>query len=289
MGDRDPNVAREESPNSLRALYGISLEQNGLMGSPDVQLAEIQIASLFASSPPFPVSDLPEDFSSGQYATNRSADSTDAPRRRATTSEGGYARSNPSSSEGVRLGRNGKPLFKARALPKTHVAPDIAPRTTKAAALRAGIVLEKTPNAPRVAPSKAELTKAFLDVPGHKRSETISVASTAPPVIAPRMTKAASLRLAKDQPRPPLRIKSSTSSPASLKGRPKTADGPRKNTFEGIPGHKRSETIQVASTGAPTIAPRPNRSATLRATKDAGPPSSFQCMWLTFEIFTFPI
>jgi len=74
MGDRDPGIAREESPNSLRALYGISAEQNGLMGSPDVQMAEIQIASLFASSPPFPVSDLPEELSNGQYATIRSTD-----------------------------------------------------------------------------------------------------------------------------------------------------------------------------------------------------------------------
>jgi len=88
------------------------------------------------------------------------------------------------------------------------------------------------------------------------------------------MTKAASLRLAKDQPRPALRVKSSTSLPSPA--RPKTSDGQRKNTFEGVPGHKRSETIQVASTGAPTIAPRPNRSAILRAAKETGPPSSFQ-------------
>jgi len=60
MGDRDPNVARQESPNSLRALYGTVVEQNALMGSPDSQTAEIQNSSLFASSPPFPTIELPD-------------------------------------------------------------------------------------------------------------------------------------------------------------------------------------------------------------------------------------
>jgi len=47
-------------------------------------------------------------------------------------------------------------------------------------------------------------------------------------------------------------------------------------TFDGVPGHKRRESISVASTAAPTISPRPNKSALLRASKDAAPPSSFQ-------------
>ena len=52
MGNPDPEIARQETPNSLRALYGISREQNGIMGSVDAQQAEIQILSIFASSPP---------------------------------------------------------------------------------------------------------------------------------------------------------------------------------------------------------------------------------------------
>jgi nucleoside diphosphate kinase len=63
MGDADPQLARQVSPNSLRALYGINNEQNAVMGSPDVDSAEIQIASLFVSSPPFPTSALPDDYS----------------------------------------------------------------------------------------------------------------------------------------------------------------------------------------------------------------------------------
>ena len=43
MGDRDPEVARQNAPNSLRALYSISGIQNAVMGSPDDETAEIQI------------------------------------------------------------------------------------------------------------------------------------------------------------------------------------------------------------------------------------------------------
>ena len=61
MGDADPETAKLNSPNSLRALYGLSVEQNAVMGSPDAELAEIQIASLFASSPLFSSADLPAE------------------------------------------------------------------------------------------------------------------------------------------------------------------------------------------------------------------------------------
>jgi len=61
MGDVDPKVARERQPDSLRALYGISTVQNAVTGSPDDETAEIQIASLFAASPPLPVANLPDD------------------------------------------------------------------------------------------------------------------------------------------------------------------------------------------------------------------------------------
>ena len=60
MGDPDPEVARKDTPNSIRALYGISAAQNAVMGSPDPQTAEIHIQSLFASSPPFPTTELPD-------------------------------------------------------------------------------------------------------------------------------------------------------------------------------------------------------------------------------------
>ena len=57
MGDEDPDRARENSPNSLRAIYGTDLDQNAVMGSPNTESAEDQISCLFQSSPPF----LPQD------------------------------------------------------------------------------------------------------------------------------------------------------------------------------------------------------------------------------------
>ncbi|KAJ7644139.1 hypothetical protein FB45DRAFT_1052949 [Roridomyces roridus] len=256
MGDRDPEIARQEAPNSLRALYGISLEKNGLMGSPDIEAAETQILSLFASSPPFSTQELPDD---GRYGSMRSMSSSVLEALRQNTSDEGYAPSNPSTK-----GANGK-AFRARGLPATHASPDIVPRTTRAAALRAGGVVEKGgPSVPRAPLTKEQLAKTFANVPGHKRAESIAVASTAAPTIAPRMTRATALRLGLPLPAPPVR---KTSNPDTLD----------KQTFDGVPGHKRRETISVASVLAPTVAPRLNKSAALRASKDqAAPPSSFQ-------------
>ncbi|KAI0786831.1 hypothetical protein C8Q75DRAFT_720259 [Abortiporus biennis] len=236
MGDPDPEVARQETTNSLRALYGIDSQQNGLMGSPNVEIAEIQIQAIFASSPPFPPTDLPDV---GEDLNLRN---------------GYYATSSANSS-------SGKAGFRARPLPSTHDKPDIVPRMSRAAALRAGVLLEKPKHVPA---SKESIAKTFANVPGHKRAEVIQVASTAPPVVAPRMTRAASLRLGiKPEPKPARRASS-----ANVK-----ADA--KATFDGVPGHKRRESIPVASVKPPTVAPRSNRSASLRLQKESAPPSSF--------------
>lgn len=261
MGDVDPEAAREHQPDSLRALYGLSAVQNAVMGSPDNETAEIQIASLFASSPPFPATDLPDSGSirSVDYSVIQGL-------QESASSEAGYPQStatNPSTVGGTKRSR---PSFKARPLPSTHVKPDIMPRTTKAAALRAGVPVEQKPSGPRRPLTKEALAKTFANVPGHKRAETIVVASTAPPVIAPRMTRAASLRLGQQPPPKPIR---STTSDTAARTRPVT-----QGTFDGVPGHKRRDTISVASTKTPTVAPRTNRSAALRAMKDNTPPPS---------------
>lgn len=260
MGPADPEVALQHKPDSLRALYGTSVAQNAVMGSPDNETAEIQIASLFASSPPFPATDLPD-------GSIRSIDvSVLRALQESASSEVGYPQStatNPSTVGGTKRSR---PSFKARPLPPTHVKPDIVPRTTKAASLRAGVPVEKKLVGPRRPLSKEALARTFANVPGHKRAETIVVASTAPPVIAPRMTRAASLRLGQKPPPKPVRT---TASDTAARTKPLT-----QGTFEGIPGHKRRETISVASTKVPTVAPRTNRSAALRAMKDHTPPSS---------------
>lgn len=260
MGDRDPEFSRQEAPNSLRALYGNSLAQNGLMGAPDTQTAEIQISALFASSPPFPTTELPDD----RYGSMRSVSSSFLSNVQKTVSDEGYARSSGSTVNGsTSKDANGKVLFRARPVPATNDKPDIVPRTTRAAALRAGLAVDKVPAAPRGPVSKERLAQTFANVPGHKRSVTISVASTAAPAIAPRMTRAASLRLGQ-APAPPV-----------IRKRALTNEETQKSTFEGVPGHKRRESIAVASVKAPTVAPRLNKSAALRVQKEQAPPTSF--------------
>ncbi|OJT15252.1 Thioredoxin domain-containing protein 3 -like protein [Trametes pubescens] len=268
MGDPDPEVARKDTPNSIRALYGLSAAQNAVMGSTDAQIAEMQIQAIFASSPPFPTTELPDvghtDYDNVPAGSLRSVSSSVLSALRNGRSDNGYP---ASSTAGTSTNGLGKPAFKARNLPATHAAPDIVPRMSKAAALRAGISYESPKRAP---PTKERLAQTFANVPGHKRSETISVASTAPPAFAPRMTRAASLRLGikpEEKPRRPVTANSDASG---------NAKDP-KHTFDGVPGHKRRESIAVASTRPPAVAPRTNRSAALRQQKDAAPPSSFAC------------
>ncbi|EPQ54611.1 hypothetical protein GLOTRDRAFT_121687 [Gloeophyllum trabeum ATCC 11539] len=261
MGPADPAEAKATAPNSLRALYGLSLEQNGFMGSPDLETAEIQIASLFASSPPFPSTELPDDLASpsSQFASGsvRSMSSSVMSALRKSTSENG----------------SGKTGFKARAIPATVLAPSIQPRQSRAALLRAGVQVDKVQVGKRAPLTKEQLAKTFADVPGHKfRSGSITVASTAPPTIAPRMTRAASLRIGKggvDATPKPIKTRSVSNEETGKVAAEKKAG------FEGVPGHKRRETITVASVKAPTVPPRMNRSAALRAMKDSAPPSSF--------------
>ncbi len=285
MGNPDVNLARYESPNSLRALYGISRQRNGLMGSPDTQTAEIQIAALFASSPPFPTTELPSEDGADQFDSIRSVASSVLEQVRKMAVAGGaedegYAPSsatNPSTVGGGSQGKlnaNGKRTFKARPVPSTISKPDIVPRTTKSAALRAGVQVEQKgrTSGPRSPISKDRLAQTFANVPGHKRSSTIAVASTAPPVVAPRMTKAASLRLGQTPVAPPVRKRAVTNEE-------------KKATFDGVPGHKRRETISVASVKAPTVAPRLNKSAALRVQKELQvPPSSFMCKFFFWRL-----
>ncbi|KAF9444765.1 hypothetical protein P691DRAFT_307224 [Macrolepiota fuliginosa MF-IS2] len=284
MGNIDPDVARVEAPNSLRALYGHSREQNALMGSPDTQTAEIQISALFASSPPFRSADLPAETEADRYDNIRTSI---LEALQAEPSEAGeYAASTNASTVNDSNRSGGKPSFKARAIPSTNSEPDIVPRMSRAAALRitgSTVPDRVSPSKPRTPLTKERLAQTFANVPGHKRAETIAVASTAPPTIAPRMTKAAALRIAKDQATnggrpgpvaPRLTKRSVTDGAVSAAERAEKA----RTTFDGIPGHKRRETISVASVKPPTVTPRSNKSATLRQSIGGGaaPPSSFR-------------
>ncbi|KAH9065344.1 hypothetical protein EDB87DRAFT_1057019 [Lactarius vividus] len=283
MGDPDPQIAREQSPSSLRALYGITRDQNAVMGSPDVEIAEIQIASLFVSSPPFPTSDLPQDYSASLRSVPSTlpglSSSSHSPRR-IPTSTSGHSAAGSSATNGTPQ----RTPFKAREIPFSHVSPSIVPRTTRAADLRAGVTppkLERN-HGPRTPPSKEALQKMFADVPGHKRTGSIAVASTAPPVVAPRMTRAASLRISGATPPRPVRPKpiitlAQAKAKAEEEARAAAAlKEAQAITFDGVPGHKRRESFSVVSTKPPVVTPRQNRSALLRASKDTPPPSSYQ-------------
>ncbi|KAH9980204.1 hypothetical protein BGW80DRAFT_1454717 [Lactifluus volemus] len=270
MGDADPHLAREQSPTSLRAMFGISRDQNAVMGSPDVETAEIQIASLFVSSPPFPTSDLPSDYSTdglalalnGSLRSVSSSLNSSHPRR-------WYTATHP---------------FQGPRNPSITCLSTIVPRTTRAADLRAGATPPKIDraHAPRTPPSKEALKKMFADVPGHKRTASIAVASTAAPSMPPRMTRAASLRISGAPPPKPVRpkpiitvaqVKAKAAEEARAAAALKEAQA---KTFEGVPGHKRRDSLSVASTKVPAVSPRQNRSALLRASKEAPPPSSYQ-------------
>ncbi|GJJ13274.1 hypothetical protein Clacol_007525 [Clathrus columnatus] len=271
MGDEDPDSARQINANTLRALYGVSKEENAIFGSPDAATAEDQISILFASSPPLRSVDLPDclpiSFGGGSQAITTHILTE-------LNEQNGDLQSSPNSAPSVSskaasttgLSSKSSKGFRARPIPATTIQPSIQPRMSHAAALRAGLVKpvvtiwHKNPRQPL---SKEEQQHMFVNVPGHKRSETLSVPSTAPPAIPPRMTRAASLRQG---------IKDLPSS--SAKPRVRDPEAERK-VFDGVPGHKRRETITVASVQPPVVAPRPNRAATLRAERERPPPSSY--------------
>ncbi|KAI6124327.1 hypothetical protein EDD17DRAFT_1610011 [Pisolithus thermaeus] len=371
---------------------------NALIAARTDAQVEMQIAALFASSPPFPPAELPPipdeltlvgeggghgeiaerasngyrqgvlpEFDAGSIRSINSgvlealqfglearlalADSTtfDGSAGQLNTRAPAFMDARPSLALSDRTSTTnssspsaGKTPFRARPLPKTHLAPDITPRLTKAALLRQSLASSpsNSPGRPRPRPStmgtastgripaytnkenttsstnkdaQERARKTFAGVPGHKRAETIGVASTKPPVVAPRLTKAAALRLGLERPTTPPGKKGPSTNTSSGRSGGKPASGvnggnrssvsvsphtapstttpaeeddeteteapvkeePRKNIFEGVPGHKRRETISVCSVSQPpAILPRTNRSAALRK-EGAPPPSSF--------------
>ncbi|GAA5930828.1 hypothetical protein JCM1841_000201 [Sporobolomyces salmonicolor] len=135
--------------------------------------------------------------------------------------------------------------------------PAVAPRSTKASALRSGTPIEAPPT-PRgrsfgtledlVEEMQSSRPSGFEGIPGHKRRESIQVKATLPPKMEVRMSRAARLRNGEV-----------VDSPA----RERTQTEPV--SFEGVPGHKRRESVPVASLSKPpSITPRHNRAVLLR-------------------------
>ncbi|KAG8906632.1 hypothetical protein FRB99_006420 [Tulasnella sp. 403] len=251
----DPDLARISAPDSLRALYGKSIFENAVYGSPDASMAELQINSVFASSPPFPPvwlgnnHDVPAetlDHQSSVYAASSSAAST-----------------NGDSSIRVDVKSKTKG-FKARPVPPTIAVPSIQPRSTRAAALRAGV---DAPPPSRIVATAESIAKTFENVPGHKRLESIPVASTAPPTIAPRSTRASAFRTGE------VPVKPKQFPPRPTLPRKPTSPERVMEIFANVPGHKRRESFSVASTAPPVIPPRPTRASMLRTGQDNNSPS----------------
>jgi len=268
MGSEEPSIAREHEPHSIRALYGLDEINNAFGGSADSAAAEAQIGALFASSPPFPTSELPaEGHNNGTVRSVSSSVLDELHNRLEEHSDAAYyassvrTSSNGTPSRKENSTNDAKTVFRARPVPATNVPGAVQPRMTKAAALRMGIKPPTNGGRPRQS-SAGELAgkRNFIDVPGHKRSQAIPVASTAAPTIAPRPTRASSLREGK---------------PVEVLRPRQSLDMSRAEIFKNVPGHKRTETVEVQSVKEPIVKPRSNRSASLRQTKEAGPPSSY--------------
>ncbi|KAF8710592.1 Nucleoside diphosphate kinase, partial [Rhizoctonia solani] len=287
VGPLDPLAARRSDPECLRALYGSNRWENGVWTTRDESSAERIVSELFAGSPIMELSDLPSAHSS-----------PDRRRVRKTPSHSGSIRSHLSSENRSNSNSRGGSVpppatvakspagSRARPAPSATASPSIVPRTTRAADLRAG---NAAPPPPRQRQSQEERERTFEGVPGHKRRESFSVASTAAPTIAPRQNRSAMLRAQKQSDGD---SSNSTRFPSMSDSRerrtmsPEELEEKNRTTFEGVPGHKRRESIKVASTATPIVAPRPNRSSLLRAQKMAAgggssgpggaPPSSFK-------------
>ncbi|KAH7340542.1 hypothetical protein B0J17DRAFT_651767 [Rhizoctonia solani] len=270
VGPLDPLSARKSDPESLRALYGSNRWENGVWTTKDEAAAERIVSELFAGSPIMELSDLPSV-----------GGSPDRRRIRKTPSHASSIRSHLSAESRTRTSSNSRggsvppPASvpkspsgpKARPVPAA-TSPSIVPRTTRAADL--------------------QRERTFEGVPGHKRRESISVPSTAAPTIAPRQNRSAMLRAQKqaEGDKPKLtKFPSMSDTREKQTMSPEELEEKKRATFEGVPGHKRRESIKVASTAAPAVAPRPNRSSLLRAQKMAAgassgaggaPPSSFK-------------
>ncbi|KAG9103513.1 hypothetical protein FRC06_010194 [Ceratobasidium sp. 370] len=297
-GPADPFVARKSDPESLRALYGSNRWENGVWVTRDESNADRVVGELFAGSPIMEFSDLPSVHGSPDRRKIRKAASrtssiksefTDGSAARGlATSVSSASLTVPTKAPATAAAKPGG--FKARPVPSTIAAPSIVPRTTRSAVLRAGgTAAAAAISPPRQRQSQEERERTFEGVPGHKRRESISVASTAPPAIAPRPNRSAQLRaqkLAEGLDPKAARRQSMIDFPVAKERKeqlsPEELEERNRATFEGVPGHKRRESISVASTAPPTVAPRVNRSSMLRAQKMAatagsgGPPSAFK-------------
>ncbi len=145
-------------------------------------MAELQINSIFVSSPPFP----PVNEGDLDHVPTQSLEYNGDESHEYNGGEGSYHSGNGSyhggngsyhggsgsgESNGARVDVRSKTQgFRARAVPPTTLVPSIQPKTTRAAALRAGVELPSTRRAPA---SRESIARTFENVPGHKRASLV--------------------------------------------------------------------------------------------------------------------
>ncbi|CUA75525.1 hypothetical protein RSOLAG22IIIB_11809 [Rhizoctonia solani] len=243
VGPLDPLAARKSDPECLRALYGANRWENGVWTTKDESSAERIVSELFAGSPIMELSDLPSVGGSPDRRIRKTP--SHASSIRSHLSAENRARASPHSRAGSLpppASVTKSPVgLKTRPVPSTGTPPSIVPRTTRAADLRAG---NAAPPPSRPRQSQEERERTFEGVPGHKRRESISVASTAAPTITPRQNRSAMLRVQKqtegDQPAL-TKFPSMGDSRERQTMSPEELEEKHRATFEGVPGHKRRE------------------------------------------------
>lgn len=146
--------------------------------------------------------------------------------------------------------------------------PSIAPRQNRASMSRIQGSASPTKPPPSAFPAKKNID--FANTPGHKRASlSLSIASLAAPVVAPRQNRAS---LARTRPTTAevkeVEDKENTAAPA----RTDSAIAKRTQAFANTPGHKRNSlSFALASLKQPSIQPRLNKAAGARI---AAKPSS---------------
>ncbi|KNZ51001.1 hypothetical protein VP01_413g5 [Puccinia sorghi] len=143
--------------------------------------------------------------------------------------------------------------------------PSVQPRPTKASALRTGVGPSVSPPshaaAPQPRPKRTE-SEIFENTPGHgfrRANLQTNIASIATPKTLPRPNKASALRGAGISTPP------STSSNVHNGLKPSGQSGYRRSVdYQGVPGHKRAEKVQVEATRRPEIEPRMTKASLLR-------------------------
>ncbi|WAR59423.1 hypothetical protein PtB15_11B63 [Puccinia triticina] len=151
--------------------------------------------------------------------------------------------------------------------------PAVLPRPTKASTLRTNPSTEPPASPQQSAPRlKKTQSQIFENTPGHgfrRANLQTNIASIAAPKTQPRPTKASALRTGPSTgSSPPI-----STTPANGKI-PSHAVRQSVDYFQGVPGHKRLEKIQVDATRRPEIEPRMTKASMLRIAGGAAPPSS---------------